>query len=229
MRALPHRFRFTWTNTASSRFWNWLLALGIGAVVVTACYAWVDRPLALWVYAHQSHLVARDDFNGIARIPNPVALVSVVTFLFLGVSRLAERCSRKLERVALASSCSVLVGESTKDILKWLFGRISPDVWATSSSLRIAEQNYQFHWFNGIEPFNSFPSGHMTAAAAAIAVFWIEYPQLRTLYSVCLLLVATGLVALNFHFLGDVIAGAFLGALIGTIFSSFCARHGVMR
>ena len=227
MRVLPLRFRPTRSRTASRRFWSWLVALAIGAVVVAACYAWVDRPVALWVYAHQSRLVTKEDLSGIARIPNPAALVSVVVFVLLGIWRLARWPFGKLERAALASSGSVLIGEAIKDILKWVFGRPSPDLWEMSSLSATAAQNYQLHWFNGVEPFNSFPSGHMTAAAAVIAVLWMRYPKFRAIYALCLIVVATGLVALNFHFLADVIAGALLGATIGIIVSDLCPGHDV--
>jgi len=215
MRALPFRIRFNPAITGSHRFRNCLVTLGAGAILVTCCYFWIDRSLALWVNAHQNHFVARDDFNPIARIPNPAVLVSLVLFFLFGFSQLAKRRLNHLEQVALASSTSVLVGETVKDVFKWVFGRASPDIWATNNSSATGFQEYQFHWFHGIEPFNSFPSGHMTAITAVTAILWMEYPQFRPIYVVCCLTVAAGLIAFNFHFLGDVIAGALLGTMVG--------------
>jgi membrane-associated phospholipid phosphatase len=55
----------------------------------------------------------------------------------------------------------------------------------------------------------------MTATTAVLSVLWICYPRLRPLYVLIALAVAIGLIGSNFHFLGDCIAGAFLGSSIG--------------
>jgi membrane-associated phospholipid phosphatase len=46
-------------------------------------------------------------------------------------------------------------------------------------------------------------------------VLWIYYPRLRPVWTAGALFVALALVGSNFHFLGDVVAGAFLGASVG--------------
>jgi len=217
MAALPYHFEKTFIG--SHRFLKWFGTLALGAISVTCCYFWIDRPLAMWFYAYQNHFVTRDDLNLIAGIPDPAALVSLVLFFLFGFSQVDKRAFKHWKRVALASSISILVGEAIKDILKWLFGRPSPYIWAMSNSSAMGSQNYQFHWLHGIEPFNSFPSGHMTAATAAVAILWTQYPQFRPIYAACCLALAAGLVAFNFHFLGDVIAGATLGTLVGLIVS----------
>jgi membrane-associated phospholipid phosphatase len=48
-----------------------------------------------------------------------------------------------------------------------------------------------------------------------MTVLWICYPRFRPLYALCMAAVAVGLVGANFHFLSDVIAGAFLGISAG--------------
>jgi len=53
------------------------------------------------------------------------------------------------------------------------------------------------------------------AVCAVLSVLWICYPRFRVLYALCMIAVAIALVAANFHFLGDVIAGAFLGISTG--------------
>jgi membrane-associated phospholipid phosphatase len=214
------RIRLNKLSTGSHRFWKFLVAVAVGAIFVACCYFWIDRALAFWVHTHQSHFVARDDLNAIAGVPNPAVLVSLVMFFLLGGFQLAGRALNRFEQVVLASSTSVLVGETIKDILKWVFGRPSPDIWVTSNSSAIGSQEYHFHWFHGIEPFNAFPSGHMTAVTAVIAILWIHYPRFRPIYAVSCLTVAAGLIAFNFHFLGDVIAGALLGAMVGLLASS---------
>jgi hypothetical protein len=48
-----------------------------------------------------------------------------------------------------------------------------------------------------------------------MSVLWICYPRFRLLYAAAIAAVSIGLVGANFHFLGDVIAGAFLGISVG--------------
>jgi len=220
MDAFLSRTRLTKPSTGSRRFRNCSVTAAIGAIFVTCCYFWIDRPLAFWIHTHQSHLLARDDLAPLAGIPNPTVLASLVAFLLLGFLHLAKRPLIRVEQVALVSSSSVLIGETIKDVLKWAFGRPSPDLWTMSNSSAIGSQAYQFHWFHGIAPFNSFPSGHMTALTAFIAVLWMHYPRFRVFYAALCLSVAAALIAFNFHFLGDVIAGAMLGTMVGLLQSS---------
>jgi membrane-associated phospholipid phosphatase len=42
-------------------------------------------------------------------------------------------------------------------------------------------------------------------------VLWVCYPRFRHIYLIVAMLCAAGLVAANYHFVGDVIGGAFLG------------------
>jgi membrane-associated phospholipid phosphatase len=48
-----------------------------------------------------------------------------------------------------------------------------------------------------------------------MSVLWICYPRFRAIYALCIAAVAIGLVGADFHFLGDVIAGGYLGSLVG--------------
>jgi membrane-associated phospholipid phosphatase len=65
------------------------------------------------------------------------------------------------------------------------------------------------HWLHGGREFSSFPSGHTSATLAVLSMLWICYPRLRV--CVAALAVIAGLVGANFHFLGNTIAGGFLG------------------
>jgi membrane-associated phospholipid phosphatase len=50
-----------------------------------------------------------------------------------------------------------------------------------------------------------------------IAVLWICYPRYRWLYALATAAVAVGLIGANYHFVGDVIAGGFVGVTVGWI------------
>jgi membrane-associated phospholipid phosphatase len=50
-----------------------------------------------------------------------------------------------------------------------------------------------------------------------ISVLWIFYPKLRAIYLFVFLAVAIGLIGANYHFLSDIIAGAFVGVSTGSM------------
>jgi membrane-associated phospholipid phosphatase len=68
---------------------------------------------------------------------------------------------------------------------------------------------------HGGAAYQSFPSGHMAATCAVVSVLWIWYPRLRWLVTIAGIAVGVGLIGANYHFLSDVIAGAFIGISIG--------------
>jgi membrane-associated phospholipid phosphatase len=55
----------------------------------------------------------------------------------------------------------------------------------------------------------------MASACAVLSVLWIWYPRLKVIWIIGGIAVGVGLVGANYHFLSDVIAGAFLGISAG--------------
>jgi membrane-associated phospholipid phosphatase len=62
---------------------------------------------------------------------------------------------------------------------------------------------------------SSFPSGHATAIASICAVVWLLHPRLRWLAVAASGVVMVCLVAAGWHFVSDVMAGAFVGTTAG--------------
>jgi len=106
--------------------------------------------------------------------------------------------------LAVAAPASFCV----KTLLKWVFGRINTREWL------LTPQGYGFHWFNGSDRYSGFPSGHMVVIAALAAVVWRFNPRWRPLCLALLLLLAAALVATNYHFLSDVVAGLYAGLAV---------------
>ncbi len=75
---------------------------------------------------------------------------------------------------------------------------------------------HRFHFWAG-STVSSFPSGHMVLAGAFAGVFFYQYRTSILPLSALLLLAAGLLVAGDWHFLSDVVAGAYLGISAGIL------------
>jgi membrane-associated phospholipid phosphatase len=95
-----------------------------------------------------------------------------------------------------------------KSMLKFLFGRINTRFWLFHL------RSEHFHWFQGKGNYSSFPSGHMAVFTALAAALWYFYPHYRFAYTGFLSTLALALLLTNYHFLSDIIAGAYLGLFV---------------
>lgn len=118
-------------------------------------------------------------------------------------------------RFFLLAGSAVPLAYFLKWLFKYVFGRTNTRAWLAD------QMSDGFHWFHGGGSYSSFPSGHMTVFAAFFAVVWLLYPRYRSISIGGLLLLAVALIATDYHFLSDVIAGAYLG-LIATCLTRIC-------
>jgi membrane-associated phospholipid phosphatase len=194
-------------------FMAWLAGLLTVTLMAAVSVQWIDRPLALWVhdvFGSSRHAVELADFP-IFSIP----LVSASVFVILGLLATMGRRFSKLETAVLLCNISVLAADAIKNQLKFAFGRTWPDSWRPGILSLVHDDAYGFHFFQPGTSFESFPSGHAAVAAAALSVLWIVYPKLRPVWGMGVVIAAVGLVALNLHFLSDVIVGSFVGVSAG--------------
>ena len=192
------------------------LALGLAATAcaVVVSVAWIDRPLAYFVQAHFSR-PARGAFGFLSSVPNPLVPLAIVSLLILGVRMAARRPLNLFYAAVFLASVAILVGETIKDQLKFVFSRTWPTSWMGNHPSLIDDGAFGFHWFHGGTAYQSFPSGHMAAVCAGLSVFWTCYPRWRPLYVSVASAVGVLLIVGNYHFLSDVIAGASLGIVVG--------------
>lgn len=191
-----------------------ILALISGGILVVVCYFFVDRQVARFVHAH------RYQYYPDALLFWPPLLSDWFTYLVaVGmVAVVAWRLWRpggSLQTLLLAIAANVVATVAIKTVLKWAFGRSWPETWAESNPSLIADNVYGFHPFHVGKAYQSFPSGHAAAIFAAISILWLSRPQWRWQCAIAGALVCAALVGLNFHFVGDVIAGAMLGSATG--------------
>lgn len=191
---------------------RWLLGLAGIILVATISYWWLDRPIA-WL-AHRQ-LPHHESFARVSHIPDPFVPLAAITLIGLALWSISGRPLSKILSAAAGCSLSVLMTEATKNLLKLVFGRTWPEAWFPDGPSFIHDGAYGFNPFHGGEGYGSFPSGHMAVACAIISVLWIYYPKLRVVYFLAAASVAGGLIGGNYHFLSDVIVGAFIGVSSG--------------
>jgi len=188
-----------------------------GGLVVLA-YFFVDRPVAYFVQQH--HLDTYGFLKWMTYTPilcEAIAPIVLVAALIV----MAWHPLTRWQRTLLAISVNLLLTIALKDHLKYLFGRYWPGTWINDNPSFLQNGAYGFHPFHGGAAYASFPSGHTARICAVVSVIWIAYPRWRWL---CLLLavsVMIGLVGMNYHFVGDVIAGGGLGMITGLYVTHF--------
>jgi membrane-associated phospholipid phosphatase len=141
--------------------------------------------------------------------------VVIVLFAAVALCVVSGRALSRFATVIVLCGASLAIAQAVKDQLKFAFGRTWTETWVRNNPSFIRDGVYGFNPFHGGPGFAAFPSGHMTAICAVMSVLWICYPKFRLVYAICMAVVAIGLVGADFHFLGDVIAGAFLGIWTG--------------
>ena len=194
-------------------FLAWLASLLLVALFALVSVQWLDKPIALWVHGVFASPRRVAELAGSPFLSMP--LVAAAVFVVLGLLAIMGRRFTKLETAVLLCDISMLAADAAKNQLKFAFGRTWPDSWGPGVVSLVHDNVYEFHFFQPGTSFESFPSGHAAVAAAALSVLWILYPKLRALWGTGVVTAAAGLVALNLHFLSDVVAGSFVGISTG--------------
>lgn len=176
-------------------FWG-LLLLGI-----MLSLAWLDQPAAL--YFAQARAL-RPLFDACAA-PSLLALPLSGLYLAWALWRKLRR-GAPVQPLLLAMSLATLAATAAKDELKWVFGRAWPMFW-------LKDGIYGFRPFTISYFYGAFPSGHTAYIAAPLGVLWALRPPLRPLCAAITLLVMFGLVAADYHYVGDVLAGLLTGTI----------------
>lgn len=189
----------------------WLLALGICVAVVLICVQWVDRPVADWSAAHFGGTAAIALGRGFLRLSEPVFVAVVAFVIACGAWRLSGGPLPSWTQLPLRCGISMTVAFLVMAALKVAFGR-SP-----ASPLYLVDGVYVFRPFHGGTTFGALPSGTMSVGTAALAVLWIQSVRLRLLSVLGWVLLAASLIVTNSHWVGDIVAGSFLGAASGSL------------
>ncbi len=196
----------------------WLLSLLACAAVVVLSFTRIDVPTAEYFWRIGRFLTPLNKPFG------PAVILSAESAAVLGLllARLVRgHISLFSEVLAIACLTSISAYAINSDVLKPFFGVPGPA--EVMEGVR-----HGFNFLRGSED-SSFPSGHMVLAGAFAGVFMRFYSA--SIWSLAALLVLTAglLIIGDWHFLSDVVAGAFLGVSAGILAGEGWAVHSVPR
>ena len=186
-------------------------ALGICVLsmpLVLFCIFFIDNPLALLCHAWFRHGRFSPPSVDLPDLLLPIvcAGTALAWLAFFGFRARGDG-RRDLDFYALLG-ITMPLAFLVKTALKPLFGRISTRIWVA------APVPTPFHWFHGTDAYSGFPSGHMLVFTVVAAALQVHDSRHRGLYGLGLALLGAALVATDYHFLSDVLAGACLGWLL---------------
>ena len=212
-------------NEYSRLFRSTLVATALCMTAVVICYFWIDRPVAFFVDRH--HVNTIQVFRWLTYPPPEVQNWSALVLTLLMVRR-AWGPFVRWQKVLLVSLLSLIVADSFRISLGDVFGRYWPETWSHDNPSLIGTGTYGFHLFQRGDDIGSFPSGHACRILAFVTAWLIAMPRSRTVQALVIVLSAlmlVSLVAMNYHFVSDVIAGSVLGGIVAT-YAAQLARLG---
>jgi len=192
----------------------WLLSLLICSLAVAVAFVYFDVPIARRVHGILG--LAESLGKGFASavllgIEAAVALALVFIRIMRGhLSRFGEATAL----ACLTSICAYAINDST---LKLFFGVPNP-------AAVLHGTRHAFDLLSGSSN-SSFPSGHMVLASAFAGVFMRLYRASILPFSALLLIAAVLLIAGDWHFVSDVIAGTSLGVSAGLLAGEVWLAH----
>ena len=193
-------------------------ALCIAAVLV--CYFWIDRPVAFFVY--RDHISRFQVFRWLTYPPPELQNWTPLVLTVLMVRR-AWGPFLHWQKVLLVACVSSIVADQFRISLGDVCGRYWPETWTHDNPSLIGNGRYGFHPFQRGDDIGSFPSGHACRILGFATVWLIATPRSRVVVTVLCAPMLVSLVATNYHFVSDVIAGSVLGALIA-MYATHLAR-----
>lgn len=205
-----------------------LLALGGLATTVLAVISirWVDLPLALWIHAHgvDAHLWMRWLLDT-PIVATPIAIIYMIVYIV----RRRRAPALRTEHDWFIVCTALLISLEVKSALKVVFGRTWPrevmNVGASKSlSNYVSSHGYVndgihlFNFFHGADKqFSAFPSGSTASLVAMVIPIMTIYPRFRWPLIAFTVISLTFFVLTNTHYVGDIVAGLYVGLVCGYV------------
>lgn len=190
-----------------------LAALIVGVVLVVTCYFFVDRQVAFFVYNRGINKITI--FKWLTYPPPIVQTWSPVVLAMLTIKRVF--CPwQKWQYTLFVAGVTLIVADQFRYSIGDAAGRYWPETWHDDNPSLIGNGTYGFHPFHADDDEGSFPSGHAARIAGFLGVFWLTLPRWRWLYGLIAVPMLIALVAMNYHFVGDVVAGCIVGGIVAS-------------
>jgi membrane-associated phospholipid phosphatase len=196
----------------------WVLGLAACTAAVIFSFVRLDTPVARYFWNASHPLSPLNEGFG-ATVLLSVESVAILIVVLMRLTR--GRISVFGETLAIACLGSMCAYAFNDHVLKVLFGVPGPAevIHGARHTLNILMGSAN----------SSFPSGHMVLAGAFSGVFMSLYKGSIWPLAVLLVLAAGLLLAGDWHFLSDIIAGAFLGISAGVLAGTAWAAHSEGR
>jgi len=192
----------------------WLVSMVACATIVAFVFLRMDVTTALYFWNTDRPLSPLNRAFGARVILSAEAAAIIVMVLARLVRGHIPVFGKTLVIACLASMCAYVINDQ---LLKAFCGVPNP-----TEVMHGAE--HSFNLWMGSEN-SSFPSGHMVLAGAFAGVF-MRFHKVSIWPFAALLLTAAGLLLVgDWHFLSDIIAGAFLGTSAGILAGEAWAAH----
>jgi membrane-associated phospholipid phosphatase len=200
------------------------IALIAGVIVATAAaYSFLDRPFALFSYAHFHH--TRAPFVALTDLVDLLEVGAVFGLIWAGFIVASGRRMGPNGLIALRATLALFLAIGVKQLAKYAFGRTWPETWTCGNPSFIRDGAFGFTPFHGGAGWSSFPSGHEAVVCAVAGCLWTLTPRLRPLCVVAVLAVGVGLLGADYHWVSDVLAGGLTGWLIGLFAARLTIEH----
>lgn len=187
-----------------------LTTLSLGAILtILVGILFLDQPIAVGIMR-----ILRSNsllHSATATIPDTLLYLAcigtTVMWLVYFILRRHNWGSDELLQFLQLAGTAVPVSFLLKAALQFAFGRTNTRFWL------INNMPLRFDWFHGAG-IGCFPSGHMTVFTAFGVTIWYVYPRYRRPTALLLVLLGMALIMTDYHFLSDVIAGAWVALLL---------------
>jgi hypothetical protein len=173
--------------------------------------AWVDRPVAAAMYAHFHGTTTERVFNAGFHVAHVAILAALVLLFAAGWQRLRGSELGRWAETPVVCASALMWAMAVTLVLKDVIGRSWPDPSYVERGI------YEFHFLHGESYFNAFPSMTMAGGFAIVSILWIRAPGTRVAGTLVLGWFVAALVVTNSHWASDIIAGAYVGALVGAM------------
>ncbi len=185
--------------------WLYGFCFFVTAVLTTICYFFIDKQVAFFCKTMSQHLL--DIFQVITTLGQSEAYLIgfFALFLFLKFYKHRQRAANR----ALFLFAAFALSGIAADIVKITVARSRPAMFLEANL-------YGFDFFRIGHEYNSFPSGHVTTVFSVAMALSLFFPKHKVLFFCYALIVSLSRVIINTHYVGDVIAGAYLG--VTTVF-----------